>query len=42
MSRQSANDKGENETIPVTVHKFSGVYLTAEENARKPHLGDRK
>ena len=33
-------DKGDNEMLPRAVHR-SGIYLTAEENAGKPHLGDR-
>ena len=35
-----ANDKGDNEMIPGTVHR-SGVCLTTEETAGKPQLGDR-
>jgi hypothetical protein len=34
------NDKGDDETISGTVHRSSGLYLTAEENPRKPQLGD--
>ena len=36
-----ANDKGDNEMIPVAVHRSPGIYFTAEENPRKPQLGDR-
>ena len=35
-----ANDKGDNEMIPGAVHRSSGICLTAEENPRKPQLGD--
>ena len=31
-----AKDKGVNETIPGTVHRFPGIYLMAEENPGKP------
>ena len=31
QSRLSTNDKGDNEMISGVVHKFSGIYLTAEE-----------
>ena len=37
-----ANDKGDYEMIPGTVHKFPGICLTAEENPGKPKLGDRE
>ena len=36
-----ANDKGDNEMIPEAVHRSPGICLTAEENPRKPQLGDR-
>ena len=36
-----ANDKGDNEMILGAVHRFPGTCLTAEENPRKPQLGDR-
>ena len=32
------NDKGDNEMILGAVHRSSGIYLTAEENPRKPQL----
>ena len=32
VSRLSANDKGDNEMIPGTVHISPAIYLTAEEN----------
>ena len=35
-----ANDKGDNEIIPEAVHISPGICLTAEENPRKPQLGD--
>ena len=35
-----ANDKGDNEMVLWAVHR-SGICLTAEENPRKPQLGDR-
>ena len=35
-----ANDKGDNEVIPGAVHRSPGICLTAEENPRKPQLGD--
>ena len=42
MSRQSvANDKRDNEMILGAVHRSPGICLTAEENPRKPQLGDR-
>ena len=34
-------DKGDNEIILGAVHRSPGICLTAEENPRKPHLGDR-
>ena len=37
----SANDKDENEMIPVVVHRSPGIFLTAEEKPGKPQLGDR-
>ena len=36
-----ANDKGDNELILGTVHRSPGICFTAEENPRKPQLGDR-
>ena len=36
-----ANDKGDNEMILRAVHRSPGICLTAEENPRKPQLGDR-
>ena len=36
-----ANDKGDNEMILGAVHRCPGICLTAEENPRKPQLGDR-
>ena len=36
-----ANDKGDNEMIPGTVHRSPGIYPIAEENPGKPQLGDR-
>ena len=36
-----ANDKGDNEMILGAVHRSPGICLTAEENPRKPQLGDR-
>ena len=36
-----ANDKGDNEMILKAVHRSPGICLTAEENPRKPELGDR-
>ena len=36
-----ANDKGDNEMILGTVNRSLGIYLPAEENPRKPQLGDR-
>ena len=35
------NDKGDNEMILGAVHKSPGICFTAEENPRKPQLGDR-
>ena len=35
-----ANDKGDNEMILGAVHRSPGIWLTAEENPRKPQLGD--
>ena len=34
------NDKGDNELILGAVHRSPGIFLTAEENPRKPQLGD--
>ena len=36
-----ANDKGDYEMIPGAVHRSPGICLTAEENSKKPQLGDR-
>ena len=36
-----ANDKIDNETTLGAVHSSPGICLTAEENSRKPQLGDR-
>ena len=36
-----ANDKGDKALILGAVHRSPGIYLTAEENPRKPQLGDR-
>jgi hypothetical protein len=36
-----ANDKGDNEMILGAVYRSPGICLTAEENPRKPQLGDR-
>ena len=36
-----ANDKGDNEMISGVVHRSPGICLIAEENPRKPLLGDR-
>ena len=36
-----ANDKGDNEMILWAVHRSPGICLIAEENLRKPQLGDR-
>ena len=35
-----ANDKGDNEMILGAVHRSPGICLKAEENSRKPQLGD--
>ena len=40
-SRQSANDKANNEMIPKAVHRSPGIYLMAEDNPEKPQLEDR-
>ena len=37
----AANDKGDNEMIPGTVHRYPGICLTDEKNPGKPQLGDR-
>ena len=34
------NDKGDNEMIPGAVHRSPAIYLRAEENPRKPQLGE--
>jgi hypothetical protein len=36
-----ANGKDDNEIILGAVHRSSDIFLTAEENPRKPQLGDR-
>ena len=36
-----ANDMGDNEMILGVVHRSPGICLRAEENTRKPQLGDR-
>ena len=36
-----ANDKGDNEMILGAVQRSPGICPTAEENPRKPQLGDR-
>ena len=43
VSRQAhlSADKGDGTMIPGTVHRFPGIYLTAEENPGKPQFGDR-
>ena len=40
VSRQSTNDKSDNEMIPGVVHRSSGIYFTAEENPGESQLGD--
>ena len=35
------NDKGDNEMILGALHRSPGICFTAEENPRKPQLGDR-
>ena len=42
LARSVANDKGNNEMILGAVHRSPGICLTAEENPRKPQLGDRQ
>ena len=37
----SFHDKGDNEMILESVHRSPGICLKAEENPRKPQLGDR-
>ena len=41
VSRQSPNDKGDNEVKPRALHRSPGNCLKAEENHGKPQLGDR-
>ena len=41
MLRQSANGKDDNEIVSRAVHRPPGICLIAEENPRKPQLGDR-
>ena len=38
VSRQSANDKGDNGMILGAVHRSPVIYFTADENPGKPHL----
>ena len=42
QSRLSANtsNKGDNEMTPAAVLQSPGIYITSEENPRKPHLRD--
>ena len=35
------NYKGDNEMVPEAVNRSPGICFTAEENSRKPQLGDR-
>ena len=35
-----SNDKGDNEKILGAVHRSPGICLIADENSRKPQLGD--
>ena len=35
----SDNDNGGNEMIHGAVNRYPGIYLTAEENPKKPQLG---
>ena len=39
--RLFANEEGDNEMIPGTVHRSPGMCLTAEENPGKTQLGNR-
>ena len=41
VSQESTNDESDNEMIPGAVYRSPGIYLTAEENSRKPQLKDR-
>ena len=41
VSQSVANDKSDNEMILGTVQSSPGICLIAEENPRKPQLGDR-
>ena len=36
-----ANDKGYSEMILGAVYRSPGIFLSAEENPRKPQIGDR-
>ena len=36
----AANDKGDNEMISGAMHRSPDIYLTAEENPRKPQQGN--
>jgi hypothetical protein len=38
VSRQSANDKGDNEIISGAVNRSPDIYLTTEKNLEKPQL----
>jgi hypothetical protein len=42
VSRLLADDKGDNEMVPGTVHRSPGIYFMAEEGPGKPQLGDRR
>ena len=42
QSNLSANDKDDNVMILGAVHRSPDICLTAEENSRKPQLGDRR
>ena len=41
QSRLSADDNGDNKLIPEAMYRFPRLYFKAEENPRKPQLGDR-
>ena len=44
VSRQSrlSTINGDNEIIPGAVHRYPGIYLTADENLGKPQLGENR
>ena len=42
VSRLSVNYKGDNDMLPEAVHRYPGIYLTAEESPGNPQLGDRR